>query len=115
MDNVWDCMNIASRITKQIESTDNLVPKQQLGNVTPVADLQELTTSVNSVRTTLVPFVTSSKKKVELLQRLLSKFVSKESRILSTNYTTSSKIWKKNFRFTRGRHKKLKSINKTFF
>jgi len=55
-------MNIASRIAKQIESTDNLVPKQQLGNVTPVADLQELTTTVNSIRTTLVPFVTSSRR-----------------------------------------------------
>jgi len=62
MDAIWDCMNIASRIGKQIESTDSLVPKNQAGAVTPVADLQELTTTVNSVRTILVPFVTSSKK-----------------------------------------------------
>lgn len=55
-------MNIASRISKQIENSDNLVPKTQSGNVTPVADLQELSSTVNSVRSTLVPFVTSSKK-----------------------------------------------------
>jgi len=61
MDAIWDCMNIASRIAKQIENTDNLVPKNQ-STVTPVADLQELTTTVNSVRTILVPFVTNSKK-----------------------------------------------------
>lgn len=62
MDAIWECMNIASRIGKQIENTDNLVPKNQSGVCTPVQDLQELTTTVNSVRTTLVPFVTSSKK-----------------------------------------------------
>jgi hypothetical protein len=62
MDAIWDCMNIASRIAKQIETSDNLVPKNQSTTVTPVADLQELTTTVNSVRTILVPFVTSSKK-----------------------------------------------------
>jgi len=62
MDAIWDCMNIASRIAKQIENTDALVPKNQSTSVTPVADLQELTTTVNSVRTILVPFVTSSKK-----------------------------------------------------
>jgi hypothetical protein len=62
MDTIWECMNIASRISKQIESSDNLVPKTQSGNITPVADLQELSSTVNSVRTTLVPFVTSSKK-----------------------------------------------------
>ena len=64
MDFVWDCMNIASRIAKQVEASDNLVPKhqQQTSGVTPSADLQELVTTVNSVRTTLVPFVTSSKK-----------------------------------------------------
>jgi len=62
MDAIWDCMNIASRIAKQIENTDALVPKTQATSVTPVADLQELTTTVNSVRTILVPFVTSSKK-----------------------------------------------------
>jgi len=62
MDIIWECMNIASRIAKQVENSDNLVPKNQTGTVTPVTDLQELTTTVNSVRTTLVPFVTSSKK-----------------------------------------------------
>lgn len=62
MDAIWDCMNIASRIGKQIENTDNLVPKNQAATVTPVSDLQELITTVNSVRTTLVPFVTSTKK-----------------------------------------------------
>lgn len=62
MDTIWDCMNTASRISKQIENTDNLVPKNQQFPVTPVADLQELVTTINSVRTTLVPFVTSSKK-----------------------------------------------------
>lgn len=55
-------MNIASRVAKQVEVSDNLVPKNQTGSVTPFADLQELYTTVNSVRTTLVPFVTSSKK-----------------------------------------------------
>jgi len=62
MDTIWECMNIASRIAKQIEGSDNLVPKSQSGAATPVADLQELSTTINSVRTTLVPFVTSSKK-----------------------------------------------------
>lgn len=64
MDTIWDCMNIASRIGKQIESSDNLIPKhqQQSSGISPSADLQELVTTVNSVRTTLVPFVTSSKK-----------------------------------------------------
>jgi hypothetical protein len=62
MDTIWECMNIASRIAKQIEGSDNLVPKSQNGAATPVADLQELSTTINSVRTTLVPFVTSSKK-----------------------------------------------------
>jgi len=62
IDTVWECMNIASRIAKQIESSDSLVPKNQTGAATPVNDLQELSTTINSVRTTLVPFVTSSKK-----------------------------------------------------
>ena len=62
MDNIWDCMNVGSRVTKQIEGIDNLVPKNQVGTVTPLADLQELSTTVNSVRTIMVPFVTSSKK-----------------------------------------------------
>src|SRR5690349_12786616 len=64
MDMIWDAMNIASRISKQIESSDNWVPKhqQQSTGIAPLADLQELVTTVNSVRTTLVPFVTSSKK-----------------------------------------------------
>jgi len=55
-------MNIASRVGKQVENTDTLVPKNQAGAVTPVADLQEFSTTINSVRTILVPFVTSSKK-----------------------------------------------------
>lgn len=62
MDAVWECMNVASRVGKQIENTDTLVPKTQAGTVTPVQDLQELLTTINSVRTTMVPFVTSSKK-----------------------------------------------------
>jgi len=62
MDTIWECMNIASRIAKQIEGSDNLVPKNQVGTATPLQDLQELSSTVNSVRTTLVPFVTSSKK-----------------------------------------------------
>src|SRR5689334_9527993 len=62
MDTIWECMNIASRISKQIESSDNLVPKTHASNTTPVADLQELSGTVNSVRTTLVPFVTSTRK-----------------------------------------------------
>lgn len=62
MDAIWECMNIASRIAKQIETSDNLVPKNQVGVVTPANDLQEFSSTVNSVRTTLVPFVTSSKK-----------------------------------------------------
>eukprot|EP01116_Phalansterium_solitarium_P007055 TRINITY_DN1952_c0_g2_i1.p1 TRINITY_DN1952_c0_g2~~TRINITY_DN1952_c0_g2_i1.p1 ORF type:complete len:424 (-),score=125.44 TRINITY_DN1952_c0_g2_i1:206-1477(-) len=62
MDLVWDSMNVASRIVKQIEQTDSLVPKSQQSTVTPVSDLQEVSTTVNSVRTTLVPFVTSAKK-----------------------------------------------------
>jgi len=62
MDAIWDCMNIASRIAKQIENSDSFVPKNQSSAVTPVADLQEVTGTVNSVRTILVPFVTSSKK-----------------------------------------------------
>eukprot|EP01114_Cavostelium_apophysatum_P005433 TRINITY_DN1639_c0_g2_i2.p1 TRINITY_DN1639_c0_g2~~TRINITY_DN1639_c0_g2_i2.p1 ORF type:complete len:218 (-),score=53.30 TRINITY_DN1639_c0_g2_i2:107-760(-) len=62
MDTIWECMNVASRIAKQIENSDALVPRNQVGVVTPMADLQELSTTVNSVRTTLVPFVTSSKK-----------------------------------------------------
>jgi len=62
MDAIWDCMNIASRTAKLIENTDALVPKNQANTVTPVLDLQELTTTVNSVRSVLVPFVTSYKK-----------------------------------------------------
>jgi len=62
MDTIWECMNIASRVAKQVELSDNLVPKNQVGVVTPATDLQEFATTVNSVRTTLVPFVTSSKK-----------------------------------------------------
>jgi len=68
LDIVWDCMNVASRICKQIENSDNLVPKTQTQPiqanvlVTPLADLQELLSTVTSVRTTSVPFVTSSKK-----------------------------------------------------
>jgi len=64
MDMLWDCMNIASRISKQIEASDALIPKhqQQSSGISVTADLQELITTVNSVRTTLVPFVTSSKK-----------------------------------------------------
>jgi len=62
MDTIWECMNVASRISKQIEQSDAMVPKNQSGQVTPVLDLAELTTTVNSVRTTLVPFVTSAKK-----------------------------------------------------
>jgi len=62
LDHIWECMNFATRVAKQIEGSDSLVPKNQTGSVTPVADLQELSTTVNSVRTTLVPFVTSSKK-----------------------------------------------------
>jgi hypothetical protein len=64
MDMLWDCMNIGSRISKQIEGSDALVPKhqQQATGISLTTDLQELVTTVNSVRTTLVPFVTSSKK-----------------------------------------------------
>lgn len=62
MDTIWDCMNIASRISKQIDNTGHLVPKSQSVAVDPVNDLQELTATVNLVRTTLVPFVTSAKK-----------------------------------------------------
>lgn len=62
MEAIWDSMNIASRVGKQIENMDSLVPKAQAGTVTVVADLQELLSTINSVRTTLVPFVTSSKK-----------------------------------------------------
>lgn len=59
---IWDCMNVASRIGKQIEASANLVPKSHKDVINPVSDLQELVTTVNSVRTTLVPFVTSTKK-----------------------------------------------------
>jgi len=62
MDAIWDCMNIANRIIKQLEGMDSLVPKNQSGTVTPTVDLQELNGTVTSVRTTLVPFVTNSKK-----------------------------------------------------
>jgi len=63
MDTLWECMNVASRITKQIENMESLVPQNFKATCTPVADLQELSTTLNSVRSTLVPFVTSSKKK----------------------------------------------------
>lgn len=55
-------MNIASRLAKQIETSNSLVPLNQVGVVTPGDDLQEFSATINSVRTTLVPFVTSSKK-----------------------------------------------------
>jgi len=63
MNSIWDCMNIASRVGKQIENSNNLVPKGQTTSVNPLADLQELITTVNSVRTTFVPFVTSRRRK----------------------------------------------------
>jgi len=62
LDAIWECMNIASRVGKQIENTEHLVPKSQANSINPVQDLAELTSTVNSVRTQLVPFVTSSKK-----------------------------------------------------
>jgi hypothetical protein len=64
MDILWDCMNVANRIGKQIESSESLIPKhqQQTSGISIVSDLQELVTTVNSVKTTLVPFVTNSKK-----------------------------------------------------
>lgn len=62
MDAIWECLNIASRIAKQIESSDNLVPKSQVGVVTPVNDLQEFLSTINLVRTTLIPFAASAKK-----------------------------------------------------
>jgi len=50
-------------ISRKIEGMDKFVPKQGTqALVTPVEDLAELTQTINSVRTTLVPFVTSSKK-----------------------------------------------------
>ena len=64
MDSIWDCMNIASRIVKQIENSDSLVPKNLAGatGVLPVQDLQELLMTISSVKSIFVPFVTSSKK-----------------------------------------------------
>ncbi len=62
MDVIWDCMNIASRISKYIESSDNWVPKSQTKLANPLNDLQELITTINSVRTIFVPFVTATKK-----------------------------------------------------
>jgi len=64
MDLLWDCMNISSRIAKQIETSDSLVPKNQQnsGLITPHADLQEASTTIASVKTTFWPFVTSAKK-----------------------------------------------------
>jgi len=39
MDAIWECMNIASRIAKQVENTETLVPKNQRAAVTTVAGL----------------------------------------------------------------------------
>lgn len=63
----WDAMNVASRVGKQIEGMESIVPRSQLQRVSPVADLQELSNTVNSVRTTLVPFVTSNKKSAKVV------------------------------------------------
>lgn len=63
MDLLWESMNIASRVAKQVEVTNNLVPKNTNTNISPLADLQELLTTINAVRTTFVPFVTNAKKK----------------------------------------------------
>jgi len=63
VDLLWESMNIATRVGKAIESTNNLIPKNTNTNISPVADLQELLTTINSVRTTFVPFVTNAKKK----------------------------------------------------
>jgi CBL proto-oncogene N-terminus, EF hand-like domain len=62
MDAIWDTMNVAARVAKQIEGMESIVPRSQQQHVNPVTDLQELSTTVNSVRTTLTPFVTTSKK-----------------------------------------------------
>jgi len=62
-DLLWESMNIASRIVKQIDVTNNLIPKNTNTNISPSADLQELLTTINSVRSTFVPFVTNAKKK----------------------------------------------------
>eukprot|EP01119_Soliformovum_irregulare_P025028 TRINITY_DN913_c0_g1_i1.p1 TRINITY_DN913_c0_g1~~TRINITY_DN913_c0_g1_i1.p1 ORF type:complete len:432 (-),score=54.60 TRINITY_DN913_c0_g1_i1:108-1307(-) len=62
MDPIWDCMNLASRIGRQTEKSDTLVPKTQSVTITPTTDLQEFTQTINLVRILLVPFVTSSKK-----------------------------------------------------
>jgi len=64
MDDIWDCMNVASRIVKQIENSDNLVPKNAIGadTITPMQDLQELLVTIQTVRSILMPFVTSSRK-----------------------------------------------------
>jgi hypothetical protein len=62
MEAIWECMNIASRITKQIDASDAWVPKNHQGTCKPTSELQELSTTVTAVRTSLVPFVANSKK-----------------------------------------------------
>jgi hypothetical protein len=63
MEVIWECMNVASRVAKQIEASESLVPKTvPPGSIKPLTDLQELITTINHVRTTLIPFVANSKK-----------------------------------------------------
>jgi len=56
-DLTWESMNLASRVSKQIENADSLVPRHQANSAHPAQDLQELVGTINYVRTALVPFV----------------------------------------------------------
>ncbi|PRP86863.1 RING zinc finger-containing protein [Planoprotostelium fungivorum] len=62
-DLTWESMNLASRVSKQIENADSLVPRHQANAAHPAQDLQELVGTINYVRTALVPFVESSASK----------------------------------------------------
>jgi hypothetical protein len=67
---LWDCMNLSSKLLKQIENSDSLVPKHYAGTISPNQDLQEIYETVKDVRAAIVPFVTgvTSKRKKMIME-----------------------------------------------